>query len=138
VLGVRLLDKVKAGASLADAAAADGLKAETKTGIKRGGASSPLSPLAVDIVFRTPKDGLATAEAELPAEQVVWRVTDIVVPSVDLAADETKRLRESLNTAMSEAIYAEYIGQIESEIGVTINPAGLRQVVTGQTTPDDN
>jgi peptidyl-prolyl cis-trans isomerase D len=73
-----------------------------------------------------------------PAEQVVFRVTEVTLPTVDLASEEAKKLRDTLNNALSEDIYAEYIAQVESDIGVNINPAGLRQVITGQNTPDDN
>ena len=134
----QLLDKVKSGTSLADAAAADGVKVETKAEIKRGGISGPLSAQAVDMVFRTAKDGVASAEAEQPVEQVVFRVTDIVVPQVDLESEEAKALRDSLNRAFADDLYGAYIAQIEDAIGVTINPTGLRQVVTGQNVPDDN
>ena len=44
----------------------------------------------------------------------------------------TKRLRDSLNAAVMEDVYCEFLAQIESEIGVTINQTALRQVVTGQ------
>jgi peptidyl-prolyl cis-trans isomerase D len=134
----QILDKVKGGASFADAVAADGLKVESRTELKRGTASPPLSAQGVDVVFRTAKDALGMGDAMVPSEQVVFRVTDIVIPTLDPNSDEAKRIRDQLNTALSEDIYGEYIGQIESEIGVTINPAGLRQVVTGASTPDDN
>jgi peptidyl-prolyl cis-trans isomerase D len=133
-----LLDKVKGGVTLADAAAADGLKVETKTELKRGAGSPPLSAQAVDAIFRTGKDVLGSAEAMDPAEQVVFRVTEITLPTVDLASEESKKLRDTLNNALSEDVYAEYIAQVESDIGVNINPAGLRQVITGQNTPDEN
>jgi len=40
-------------------------------------------------------------------------------------------IRRAFNTPHSSK-------QIEDAIGVTINPTGLRQVVTGQNVPDDN
>src|SRR5258705_13129451 len=39
----QIIDKVKSGTSLADAAEAEGLKVESKSGIKRAGPASPLS-----------------------------------------------------------------------------------------------
>jgi peptidyl-prolyl cis-trans isomerase D len=134
----QFMDKTKAGSSFADAAAADGLKVETKTGIKRGGSSTPFSAHAVDVLFRIPKDSVATGEAETTAEQVVFRVTEIVVPTLDLASEEGKKLRESLNSSFANDIFEQYIAQVQEEIGVTINPVGLRQVVTGSNAPDDN
>src|SRR4029453_1808372 len=88
----QLLDKVKGGTSLADAAAADSLKVESKAEIKRGTPSSPLSERTVDAIFRTAKDGVGSATAEQPVEQVVFRVTGIVVPPTDFNAEATKQL----------------------------------------------
>ena len=126
-----ILDKVKAGMPLAEAAAADRLKVETLAGLKRGQASGPLAAAAVDVVFRTAKDAVGKAEAGEPGEQVVFRVTDIVVPNIDLASEDAKRIVEALNRGLSEDILGEYIAKLESEIGVTINQSALNQVVSG-------
>jgi peptidyl-prolyl cis-trans isomerase D len=128
-----ILDKVKAGVPLAEAAAADHLKVETLAGLKRGEASGPLSAAAVNVVFRTPKDAVGKAEAGEPGEQVVFRVTDIVVPNIDLASEDAKRVVETLNRGLSEDILGEYVAKLESEIGVTINQSALNQVVGGGT-----
>jgi peptidyl-prolyl cis-trans isomerase D len=126
-----ILDKLKGGATLTEAAAANHLKVETLTGLKRGEASGPLSAAGVDAVFRTAKDGAGNAEAVQPAEQIVFRVTDIVVPGLDMASEDAKRVLETLNRGLSEDILAEYIARLESEIGVTINQSALNQVVSG-------
>jgi peptidyl-prolyl cis-trans isomerase D len=134
-----LLDKLKAGGALAEVAAADGLKVETKTGVKRGENAAPLSASAADAIFRTAKDAYAGADAAQPAEQIVFRVTDIVVPAADLASMESKRVQDTLNRTFSDDIYAEFIAKLEDEIGVNINQAGLRQVLTGSAAnTDDN
>jgi peptidyl-prolyl cis-trans isomerase D len=127
------LDRLKAGTTLADIAAQDRLKVETLTGLKRGEPSGPLSASAVAVVFRTAKDAAGKAEASEPGEQVVFRVTDIVVPSVDMASEDAKRTMETLNRGLSEALLAEYIAKLESDIGVTINQSALNQVIGGGT-----
>jgi peptidyl-prolyl cis-trans isomerase D len=126
-----ILDKLKAGSKLADVAAQDHLKVETLSGLKRGESSGPLSAPAVDAVFRTAKDAAGKAEAGESAEQVVFRVTDIIVPSLDAASEDAKRTVETLNRGLSEAILAEYITRLESDIGVTINQSALNQVIGG-------
>jgi peptidyl-prolyl cis-trans isomerase D len=131
-----ILDKVKGGATLAEAAAPDRLKVETLAGIKRGQGSGPLSAAAVDAVFRTAKDAVGKADAAMPAEQVVFRVTDIVVPKLDAASEDAKRISETLDRGLSEDLYAEYIAHLENEIGVTINQSALNQVVTGGASAD--
>jgi peptidyl-prolyl cis-trans isomerase D len=126
-----ILEKLKAGETLPQAAAADHLKVETLKGLKRGEASGPLSAAGVDAVFRTAKDAAGKAEGAQPPDEVVFRVTDIVVPSLDMASDDAKRALETLNRGLSEDILAEYIAWLESDIGVTINQSALNQVVSG-------
>jgi peptidyl-prolyl cis-trans isomerase D len=133
-----ILDKVKAGTPLADVAAAAGLKVESKPAIKRGEAAAPLSAPAIDAIFRTPKDGTGSAAAEQPAEQIVFRVTDIVVPPADANSQASKSLQETLNRALADDIFGEYVARLQDEIGVTINQAALKQVVTGTAVPDDD
>jgi len=126
-----IMEKLKAGETLLQAAGADRLKIETLTGLKRGEASSPLSAAGVDAVFRTAKDAAGKTEGAQPPDEVVFRVTDIVVPSLDMASEDAKRALETLNRGLSEDILAEYIAWLESVIGVTINQSALNQVVSG-------
>jgi peptidyl-prolyl cis-trans isomerase D len=133
-----MLDKLKAGTPIAELAAAAGLKVEIKPAVKRGDASPPLSAQAIETIFRTPKDATGIAAAEQPAEQVLFRVTDIVTPSADATSEASKGLQETLNRALADDIFGEYVARLQDEIGVTINQAALRQVVTGAVAPDDD
>jgi len=126
-----IVDKLKAGGTLANVATADHLMLEALSGLKRGDASGALSTAAVDAVFRTAKDAVGTAEAREPGEQVVFRVTEIVVPPLDMASEEVKRTVDTLNRGLSEDLLSEYIARLESEVGVTINQSALNQVVSG-------
>jgi peptidyl-prolyl cis-trans isomerase D len=90
-----------------------------------------LPAAAVDAVFRTAKDAAGKAEASDPVEQVVFRVTDIAVPALDMGSEGAKRILETLNRGLSEDILGEYIAKLESEIGVTINQSALNQVIGG-------
>src|SRR5215471_11741405 len=126
-----MLDKLKAGGTLAEIAAANHLKVETLTGLKRGEPAGPLAAAGTDAVFRTAKEAAGKTQAAQPAEQVVFRVTDIVVPTLDMSSEEAKRDLDALNRGVSEDILAEYIAHLESEIGVTINQSALNQVVGG-------
>ena len=132
------LDKVKGGTALAEAAAADSLKVETRAEIKRASTTPPLTERTLDAIFRTAKDAFGSAQAEQPGEQLVFRVTGVVEPTTDLASEESKRLRGALNNAMAGDVQAEYLQLLEREIGVTINERALRQVLSGQNIVDEN
>jgi peptidyl-prolyl cis-trans isomerase D len=134
----QMLDKLKAGSTLAELAGTDGLKVETITGLKRGAAAPPLSASANDKLFATPKDTAAITEGEQLGDQVVFRVTDIIVPRTDMNSDEVKNIAQNLNRSLTEDVFTQYITRIESEIGVTINRNAVSQVVTGNSNvPDD-
>jgi peptidyl-prolyl cis-trans isomerase D len=126
-----ILDKIKAGSSFADVAAAAHLKVDAASGLKRGQATGALSAATLDAIFRTAKDAVGRADAAQPAEQVVFRVTDIVVPTLDMASEDAKRLVDTLSRGISEDMFAEYIAKLESEVGVTINQSALNQVTSG-------
>jgi peptidyl-prolyl cis-trans isomerase D len=132
------LDKVKGGTALAEAAAADSLKVETRAEIKRASTTPPLTERTLDAIFRTAKNAFGSAQAEQPGEQLVFRVTGVVEPTTDLASEESKRLRGALNNAMAGDVQAEYLQLLEREIGVTINERALRQVLSGQNIVDEN
>jgi peptidyl-prolyl cis-trans isomerase D len=127
-----ILQKVNAGSSLADAAAPDHLKVETLSGLKRGEASGSLSASAVNAVFQTAKDGAGKGDAAQPLERVVFRVTDIILPTLDMQSKESKQLAETLNRAVAEDIAGEYISRLEKDVGVTINQSALNQVIGGR------
>src|SRR5262249_62403806 len=133
-----MLDKLKAGTSLADVAAASGLKVVSATELKRGEGKGPLSAQTVEAIFRTAKDGVGKGAAAVPGEQVVFRVTNIVVPTLDAASKEAKQLTDTLNRGLSEDLFSEYIVRLESEIGVSINQGALTQVISGGPAGDAN
>jgi peptidyl-prolyl cis-trans isomerase D len=131
----QMLDKLKGGATLGAVALDDGLKVETISGLKRGASAPPLSPAAVDKLFVTPKDMAADADAEQPGDQVVFRVTDIVVPKTDMSSDDAKTISQTLTRSLSEDVFSQYIAQVEHEIGVTINGKAVNQAVSGTSNP---
>ena len=126
-----ILDKLKAGSTFAEVAEANQLTVQTLAGIKRADAPPPLSSAAVEVVFRTRKGELGSADAAQAAEQVVFRVTDIVIPALDVASEEAKKAQDTLNRAVAEDMFSQYIARLEDEIGVTINQSALNQVISG-------
>jgi peptidyl-prolyl cis-trans isomerase D len=126
-----LLDKLKGGTTLAEVAAADQMNVQTVGGIKRADAPPPLSAATVDTIFRTRKDEFGMAEAAQAGEQIVFKVTGIVIPPLDVASEEAKRAQETLNRSVTEDMFSEYIARLESELGVKINQSALNQVISG-------
>lgn len=128
-LAGEILDKVKAGTALAEAAGAR--KVETAAELKRGQPAGPLSAKVVDAAFATPKDSAATAEGDRPTEHAVFRVTDVTVPAFAPDTENAKQIEQALRQSISEGVLNQYVARIERDIGTTINQAAVRQVVGG-------
>lgn len=125
-----LVEKVKAGTPLAEAVA--GVPVQTIGELKRNARSDVLGAKVVDEVFRTPKGGVGTAEGDR-GERVVFRVTEIVDPKLDPGSDEAKRISETLSRSIAEDLYAQYVVQLQNDIGTSINQSALNQIVGGGT-----
>jgi peptidyl-prolyl cis-trans isomerase D len=126
-----ILDKVKAGTSLSDAAAADGLTVQTTFGLKRAGNAGSMPASVVEAVFATPKDAAGSAVGKDATERVVFHLTDITVPTFDAASPEGKRIEDSTRRALTEDLLAQYVAQLQTDLGATINQDALRRVASG-------
>ena len=119
--------KLGHGGHLADEAAASGLKVETAAGFKRQ-ASVPGVPAGViTAAFRTAKDDAGQSQGSTDTEWIVFRVTDVTVPPVDLASDAMKTLKESLVRGMRDEQLGQYVTKLEKDIGTTINEEAFAQ-----------
>jgi len=128
-----MLQKLRSGAALKDVAAAEGLKVEAASGVKRGDPTEVFSAQAIDAAFRTPKGAAGSAQGEQATRQIVFRVTDVVVPALDANSDDAKRITAALRDAITGDVLSQYAAQVEKEIGVTVNPNALSQVIGGGT-----
>jgi peptidyl-prolyl cis-trans isomerase D len=123
-----MVQKLQQGGKLADEAAAIGTKVETATGFKRDDSPAGVPSSVVAAAFRTAKDGVGQTPANGGSEVIVFRVTDIVDPPVDLASEAIAKLKESLDRALTDEQVAAYVNKLETDIGTTINQAAFAQV----------
>jgi peptidyl-prolyl cis-trans isomerase D len=123
-----IVDKLKSGASLADVAATDQLKVETKWDIKREG-TNVLPPRVIAEIFRTAKDAVGTSEGQNATERYIFRVTDIKVPTFDANSETAKSILNQLKTSYSDELLTQYVSRLESDLGTDINQAALAQAV---------
>jgi len=123
-----MVQKLDQGGKLADEAAAAGLKVETAASFRRDAALPGVPAAAVSAAFRTAKDAVGQAAGAGSNEWIVFRVTDISVPPVDLASEEIKKLNETLQRGLSDEQVAQYVTKLETDIGVSINQTTFAQV----------
>ena len=85
-------------------------------------------PSVITAAFRTAKDGVGQTSGTGASEWIVYRVTDVSMPSVDVASDDIKKMKETLLRGLTDEQVAQYVTKIESEIGTSINQAAFAQV----------
>jgi peptidyl-prolyl cis-trans isomerase D len=123
-----MVQKLDQGGNLADEAASAGAKVETASGFRRDAAPPGVPASAVAAAFRTAKDGVGQTAGSGSGEWIVFRVTDISVPPVDLASDDMKKLKETLERGLTDEQIGQYVTRLEADIGTTINQAAFAQV----------
>jgi peptidyl-prolyl cis-trans isomerase D len=132
-----MVQKLDQGAKLADEAAAANLKVETAANFKRDATPADVPAAAVAAAFRTNKDAAGQTPSSGGSEWIVFRVTDIVVPPVDMASDDIKKMKDQLQRSLQDEQIAQYVGKLEKDIGTTINEAAFAQV-TGASNDANN
>jgi peptidyl-prolyl cis-trans isomerase D len=128
-----MVQKLDQGGKLANEATAAGLKVETAAAFRRDAALPELPAGVIAAAFRTAKDGVGQTAGAGASEWIVFRVTDVTVPPVDLASDDMKKLKETLTRGLTDEQVGQYVTRLEADIGTTINEAAFAQV-TGVTT----
>jgi peptidyl-prolyl cis-trans isomerase D len=123
-----LVQKLDNGGKLADEAAALGTKIETSANFRRDASLPGVPSAAITAAFRTAKDGVGQTPSAGGSEWVIFRVTDITVPPVDMASAEVKSLKETLQRGLTDEQVAQYVTKIEATIGTNVNEAAFAQV----------
>jgi peptidyl-prolyl cis-trans isomerase D len=130
-----ILDKLKNGGAFADLATADGLKLDKADKLVRAKPGQALPAKVINAVFRTAKDGVGSTDGDKPTDWFIFRVTDDTIPPLDAASPQIKQLDNTVKTQMSDDLFSQYVTQLETELGLTINQAGLAQAL-GTAPPD--
>ena len=121
-----MVQKLDQGGKLADEAAAAGLKVETASAFRRDAVVPGVPAGVIAAAFRTAKDGAGQAAGA--GDWVVFRVTDVTVPPLDLGSEEMKKVTQTLQRGLTDEQIAEYVTKLESDIGTTINESAFAQV----------
>jgi peptidyl-prolyl cis-trans isomerase D len=132
-----MAQKLDSGAKLADEAASAGLKVETSAGFKREATVPGVPAGLIAAAFRTAKDGAGQTPGAANKEWIVFRVTDVSVPPIDLASADIKKMKDQLQRSLEDEQIAQYVTKLEADIGTTINEAAFAQA-TGASSSDNN
>jgi peptidyl-prolyl cis-trans isomerase D len=128
----RMVDQLKGGAKLADIAQAAGLKVDTAASFKRGANVPGMSASGVDAVFTANKGDAGQTEGAQPGQRVVYVVTDIVEPKIDLASAQTKELRDNVQKTAAGEQLSQFIARLEQDYGAEVNTTAFQQATGAQ------
>lgn len=127
-----LADKLKTSGGN-DAAILGELKWQTASGLKRDKSAAGVPARALGEIFSVAKGAVSSSEGDSPTQWIVFRLTDITVPPLDMQSEEAKQIRESLRTAYAEDLIAQYVGKLQTDLGAVINEVALNQAIGART-----
>jgi len=124
-----IVQKLDAGERLDALAFSQGLALEDAT-LGRQDQSEALPRNVVSLVFGTPagKAGSAAVEA---AGRVVFQVKAATVSPYVRTAEDAENFVRLLSSSLSEDLLAQYVGKLQSDLGVQVNQAALRNATGG-------
>jgi len=122
-----MVQQLKGGSKLADLAQAAGLKVDNAALFKRGASIPGMNEAGVESVFTANKGDAAQADGAQGGQRVVYVVTDIVEPKIDMASAQTKELRENVQKTAANEQLIQFVGKLEQDIGAKINTTAFAQ-----------
>lgn len=121
-----LAKRLDAGENFKTLAAAENLTLKSSAALKRA-AGQALPDVAIQQVFGTPQGGAGVALGPNGA-RVLFQVTEVVTPPLDLKDPTLKGLTPQLEASLADDMFSEYVSGLESTLGVRINQAALRAI----------
>ena len=106
-----------------------GLKVETAKDVRRSGAAS-LAPGVIAQIFNLPV-GCAGSAAGENLTRILFKIDDAIIPAFDANSDQAKAIAAQLGQSLGNDLLLQYIGKLQSDLGVKINGAALNLAVGG-------
>lgn len=124
------IKRIGAGETLEALAKEQGVKVESKAGVRRGqAADATLGGSAVDRIFSGPVGQAITALAADGAHRLVLVPVKADVPAFDAAAMEKSGMTRQVAQSMADDLMSEYTARLRQQLGVSINQPLLNQTL---------
>jgi peptidyl-prolyl cis-trans isomerase D len=108
-----------------------GLPAKSASDLARNTAKEDLPADVVNRLFATPV-GKAASAAAGEDSRVVFKVAGATMPPFVTSTNEAQRIEEQLRILLTDDLLAQYIGQLQKDLGVTINQQNMRRAIGGE------
>jgi peptidyl-prolyl cis-trans isomerase D len=125
---VSRLDK---GDAFATVAADAGQAAKTSDGLARGVAKDDLPAEAVTRIFGVFSGKAGSVALDEGESRIVFQVTSATMPPFDPKLPDVTRYDEQLKNGLVDDIRSAYVGQVQKDLGVTVNPQVLKTALGG-------
>jgi peptidyl-prolyl cis-trans isomerase D len=127
-IAAKFAERLNAGESMETIAKEAGAKVEKSTAFNRATSPHGVPQAAVQQAFATAK-GRATAASNTDGTaRVVLKVID-VTPAPPPTAEQSERLKADLARQMQSDALAQYIGGLQTKLGLKVNEAAVRQAL---------
>ena len=120
------LDK---GETVEALAAEAGLNVQTLTDLARNQAQGDLTAEVVNRVFATAVEKSASAEAG--ESRALFKVTAATMPAFVPGSPEDEAITKRFQPTIADDVLGQYIGDVQTSVGVTINQAAFRRAIGG-------
>jgi peptidyl-prolyl cis-trans isomerase D len=125
-----IVGKVNGGAELGALAGELGVAAANAADLTRSNPRPDLPRGVVTRVFATPVGKAADAATE--TGRVVFKVTVATAPPLVTSTQQASTIEDQLRQALAEDVLAQFMAEIEKQIGVRTYPENMRRAIGGE------
>lgn len=124
-LGQKLVERARGGSSLDALAKEHNAEVRSQNGLKRNEGSETFPAAAVGALFAVPEDGYAyTLESDGLGVRLM-KSSPVFSTPYSSSSDEAKTISQVLASGMTDDLYAQYLADLQADLGVSINEARL-------------
>ena len=105
------------------------MRVQTAKGVSRSGGGD-LAPGVVAQIFNLPVGRAGSAAGE-GLTRILFKINDAVVPSFDPSSEQAKAIAGQLSQNLGNDVLLQYIGKLQTDLGVKINGSALTLAVGG-------
>ena len=124
-LGQKLAEQARGGQSLAALAKKHDAEVKSQNGLKRNEGSEAFPAAAVGALFAVPEDGYAFALESDGLGVRLMKSSPVFAAPYDTNSDEAKSINQVLANGLTDDLYAQYLADLQTKLGVSINEARL-------------
>lgn len=105
---------------------------DTINSITRVARTEGLTPENLTAIFETDLNKFSSITPADPSQRLVFQLTDTTVPAYFAEEETTQQIAQAAGPAIENEILQQYIAELQTNLGVTLNQALLTQMLSNQ------